>query len=66
LRTGASDPRVLEDGRRPPSLKKGLGGRTMAAPTQEPLRHQSANIYANRSKDDAERAVSENDNALRI
>ncbi len=33
-------------------------------PTQEPLRHQSADISANRSKDDAERAVTENDNAF--
>ncbi len=28
-------------------------------PTQEPLRHQSADISANRSKDDAERAVTD-------
>jgi len=36
----------------------------MAAPTQEPLRHQSANISAYRSKDDAEKAVAENDNTF--
>jgi hypothetical protein len=36
----------------------------MAALIQEPLRHQSADISAHRSKDDAEIAVSENDKAF--